>query len=115
MLDPQAKYLPNVNPSNPGKIIDFITNPDILNQFPDQFSPYFYNNNNFKKPFQGTLFRLPLRTNEQAVTSLLSKRALTVENAKTLFDALQLEASAMLLFLKNIECIEIQEWKVDAQ
>jgi sacsin len=115
MLDPQAKYLPNVNPSNPGKIIDFVTNPDILNQFPDQFAPYFYNNNNFKKPFQGTLFRLPLRTNEQAVTSMLSKRALTVDNARALFEALQLEASAMLLFLKNIECIEIQEWREGAQ
>ncbi len=111
MLDPQAKYLPNVNPSNPGKIIDFVKNPEILAQFGDQFSPYFYNNNNFKKPFQGTLFRLPLRTAIQAETSLLSKRALSADNAKELFNSLQLEASAMLLFLKNVEKIAIQEWR----
>ena len=58
----------------------------------------------------GTLFRLPLRTSQQAESSLLSKRALSVDEARNLLEALRLEASAMLLFLKNIESIEICEW-----
>ena len=110
MLDPQAKFLPNVNPSNPGKIIDFIKNPGLLNSYADQFIPYQGQYlSNWKKPFQGTLFRLPLRTPVQAHSSSLSTRALSCANAKSLLANLQLEASAMLLFLKSVECIEITE------
>ena len=30
MLDPQARFLPNVNPSNPGKMVDWHSNPEIV-------------------------------------------------------------------------------------
>ena len=60
----------------------------------------------------GTLFRLPLRTPLQAESSLLSKRALSAIEAENLLDSLRGEASAMLLFLKNIESIEICRWRV---
>jgi hypothetical protein len=60
----------------------------------------------------GTLFRLPLRTPLQAESSLLSKRALTAAEAEKLLDSLRGEASAMLLFLKNVESIEICRWCV---
>jgi hypothetical protein len=40
MLDPQARFLPNVNPSNPGKMVDWVGNPAVVAQFPDQFKPY---------------------------------------------------------------------------
>jgi hypothetical protein len=113
MLDPQARFLPNVNPSNPGKMVDFISNPAIVSQFPDQFTPYEIDGLKWNKTFNGTLFRLPLRTPEQAATSLLSKRALSVQDAAALLDALQLEASAMLLFLKSVTKIEIREWRDD--
>ena len=58
----------------------------------------------------GTLFRLPLRTAAQAESSLLSKRALSTQEAEILLEALRQEASQMLLFLKNIENIEICHW-----
>lgn len=58
----------------------------------------------------GTLFRLPLRTAAQAESSLLSKRALSTQEAEILLEALRQEASQMLLFLKNIESIEICHW-----
>jgi hypothetical protein len=58
------------------------------------------------------LFRLPLRTPLQAESSLLSKRALTAAEAEKLLESLKGEASAMLLFLKNIESIEICRWRV---
>jgi hypothetical protein len=113
MLDPQASILPNVNPSNPGKIVDWIANPGITTQYTDQFAPY----NSFegfdvarREAFQGTLFRLPLRTQDQAASSLLSKRALSIEETLALLQSLQQEASSLLLFLKNIQEIEIGVW-----
>lgn len=114
MLDPQARFLPNVNPSNPGKMIDFITYPDIITQYPDQFKPYEIEDSithSWKIPYQGTMFRLPLRTIDQAKSSLLSKRSLTSIEANELLLSLQMEASRMLLFLKNINKIEIKEIK----
>ena len=62
--------------------------------------------------YLGTLFRLPLRTSAQAEHSLLSKRALSISEARNLLEALRQEASAMLLFLKNVESIEICQWNV---
>lgn len=110
ILDPQARFLPDVNPSNPGKMIDYLANPEVIDKFSDQFSPYEAYKLNWKKAYDGTLFRLPLRTPEQASSSLLSKRALSPEEVEDLLFSLQLEASAMLLFLKNIETIEIKIW-----
>jgi len=111
MLDPQARFLPNVNPSNPGKIVDFTAKDFKMENFSDQFSPYeLEKNHSWKKPFSGTLFRLPLRTKVQAESSLLSKRHLSLDDAMQLLQTFRDEASAMLLFLKNIERIEIKEF-----
>lgn len=35
-FDPQAKFLPNVNPANPGKMVDFIKYPETVRRYPDQ-------------------------------------------------------------------------------
>lgn len=35
-FDPQANFLPNVNPSNPGKMVDFIQHPETVKRYPDQ-------------------------------------------------------------------------------
>lgn len=115
MLDPQARYLPNVNPSNPGKIVDFTSKDFNLEEFRDQFLPYEIPTDSKKRneswtwsrPFVGTLFRLPLRTKLQAESSLLSKRHLSLGDAMQLLLSLKEEAASMLLFLKNIEQIEI--------
>ena len=115
MLDPQARFLPNVNPNNPGKMVDWVKDPSVLSSYSDQFAPYQAQEGlDWSRPFNGTLFRLPLRTPDQAQTSSLSKRALAVSEASALLAALSVEASAMLLFLKNIETIEIKQWDVGA-
>lgn len=114
LLDPQATILPNVNPSNPGKLVDWVTNNSIVSQFRDQFTPYDGFNGfrlDAKQPFKGTLFRLPLRTENQSKTSLLSKRYLSIDDATDVLLSLKQEASEMLLFLKNIEELEISIWK----
>ena len=85
----------------------FSLNDRPLQEHRDQFLPYedvldckistqFYN---------GTLFRFPLR-NEP---SDLSKKNYTPDKVRQLFDALQKEASVILLFLKNIEEIAVFE------
>ena len=48
----QACHLPNVNPSNPGKMIDYIAHPDLANNFPDQVSPFRCFGCNFAEPFK---------------------------------------------------------------
>ncbi|KAH9117617.1 hypothetical protein LEN26_012557 [Aphanomyces euteiches] len=40
LFDPQACHLPNINPSNPGKMIDFVSRKDLIDQFPNQFHPF---------------------------------------------------------------------------
>jgi sacsin len=71
-FDPHAQFLPNINPSNPGKRIDFMANSQVLN-FADQFAGF---RGAFgctlTEPFNGTIFRLPLRTAQLAATSRLS-------------------------------------------
>ena len=77
-FDPQCKYLPNINPNNPGKRIDF-TNKNAklqMKKYKNQFITPFSIPNNAKykvydfgveqgRPFNATLFRLSLRTKKQ--------------------------------------------------
>jgi sacsin len=46
---------------------------DLLGQFPDQFAPFTFFGCNLRDPFRGTLFRFPLRTEELARESEISK------------------------------------------
>ena len=115
MLDPQARFLPNVNPSNPGKIVNWAQNTTVIGTYTDQFAPYSdHYGLNFQSPFNGTLFRLPLRTSLQAESSMLSKRSLSIPESLELLKSLRSESSAMLLFLKSIESIEIKIWDADS-
>jgi hypothetical protein len=113
MLDPQARFLPNVNPANPGKIVDWFANKSLLRTFKDQFEPYSIPEINWTKPFKGTLFRLPLRTPAQAESSFLSKRSLNIDQVNEVLQSLISEASSMILFLRNVEKVVIQVWMPD--
>jgi hypothetical protein len=91
-------------------MVNFVANPEIVSNLSDQFTPYEAYGVNWSRPYNGTLFRLPLRTTSQANTSLLSKRTISPDDAEALLLSLQKEASAMLLFLKSVERIEIRLW-----
>lgn len=65
--------------------------------------------------FQGTLFRLPLRTSEHAENSEIRKQAFTESNVKELLDALINSGEELLLFLKSVQEIRVYEIPANSQ
>ena len=55
-----------------------------------------------------------LRTEEQAEQSRISKQSHGLEDMRKLLQEMALASSSMLLFLKNVECIELYDWKADS-
>ncbi|KAJ8612133.1 hypothetical protein CTAYLR_002440, partial [Chrysophaeum taylorii] len=109
-FDPQAKFLPDVDPSNPGKMVDVIKDAALVARCPDQFAGLRAFGWEPGRSYKGTLFRLPLRTEEQAKTSRLSKRAHPVEKARSLAADFAAQAPELLLFLKAVEVIRVCVW-----
>jgi sacsin len=102
-FDPQAKYLPDVNPLNPGKMIDFVKHSTLLDKHRNQFLPYVAFGSNMRDNFNGTIFRLPLRTPAQAESSRISSVSHSSESIHNLLSDFQQEASSTLIFLKVIK------------
>ncbi|KAF9431361.1 hypothetical protein BGZ76_000415 [Entomortierella beljakovae] len=65
----------------------------------------------FSKPYDGTIFRFPLRTKKHAMDSDISKKPYTTEKVQLMFQNLKREALKSMLFLRNIERIVIYERK----
>ncbi|KAG8066703.1 hypothetical protein GUJ93_ZPchr0004g39583 [Zizania palustris] len=110
LFDPQGAYLPNVSAANPGKRIDFVRS-SAITLYNDQLSPYCAFGCDMKTPFQGTLFRFPLRTAEQASLSRLSRQVYMEDDILFLFSQLYEEAVYNLLFLKNVLSLEMYVWE----
>lgn len=87
-FDPHCKFLPRANASNPGKRIDFVAS-RALETSKDQFTPYRAFGCDMERPFEGTLFRLPLRTPQQAQHSKLSRQAYTADDMAALLTTFQ--------------------------
>ena len=139
-FDPHATNLPLSNVNNPGKRINFLSgaaaagatasgesastaasstpaagsSSSLLDRYPDQFAPLVAFGCTLRSHFAGTLFRFPLRTQAQSLTSKLSKHAYTSEHMEELLRSMYVEASEMLLFLKHVTRIEIYRWRPDA-
>ena len=108
-FDPHCEFLPNVSATNPGKRIDFVAH-DILSQHPDQFLPFVCLGCDMRSHFEGTMFRFPLRTAAQAEASRLSKAHYSAKSVRKLLKAFAEEKVLDLLYLKNVERIEVMEW-----
>ncbi|KAG5176706.1 hypothetical protein JKP88DRAFT_265343 [Tribonema minus] len=106
----KAAFLPHVNPSNPGKTLRFRQHAATIAEYADQFAPLRVFDNNFNSRFEGTLFRFPLRTAEQAAASRLSRTVHTVDGTRELLRQFVAESVGMLLFLKNVERLVVCEW-----
>ena len=102
MFDPHGEFLPD-------NLLGLRCSLSKLNptQFADTILPFKWNEfNSFDIPysiFDGTLFRLPLRTSEQAEKSLLSSCRYTNDEVLSLLSKFIDTASEMMLFLNNIE------------
>ncbi|KAL6844366.1 hypothetical protein ACP4OV_026039 [Aristida adscensionis] len=112
IFDPQGAYLPNISSSNPGKRIDYVSS-SAISMYSDQLSPYRAFGCDMKASFQGTLFRFPLRSAEQASLSRLSRQLYTEDDILSLFAQLYEEAIYNLLFLKNVLSLEMYVWEPD--
>ncbi|KAG2569738.1 hypothetical protein PVAP13_7NG437900 [Panicum virgatum] len=110
LFDPQGAYLPNVSAANPGKRIDYVSS-SAITMYNDQLSPYCAFGCDMKASFQGTLFRFPLRSTEQASSSRLSRQSYTEDDILSLFAQLYQEAVYNLLFLKNVLSLEMYVWE----
>jgi hypothetical protein len=60
--------------------------------------------------WNGTLFRLPLRTPEQAAESSISRQSYDSDKVARMLDALRSEAPLVLLFLKSVRRIDVLDW-----
>ena len=103
-LDPHEKYFVLGQPGQAFSMGD-----PLLAEHFDQFEPFHQifdcNLNNQGNCYSGTLFRFPLRTEP----SKLSTKIYTREMVNTLFDSFKNEASAILLFLKNVDSVSLYE------
>ena len=108
-FDPHCAFLPNVTAANPGKRVDFVAN-DVFSRHPDQWAPFVAFGCDVRGEFAGTMFRFPLRTEAQARRSKLSKAHYTPESVRALLLAFAREKTLDMLYLKNVETVEVLEW-----
>ncbi|XP_060192900.1 uncharacterized protein LOC132622327 isoform X2 [Lycium barbarum] len=106
MFDPHACHLPGISPSHPGLRIKFAGR-RILEQFPDQFSPFLHFGCDLQHSFPGTLFRFPLRSENVASRSQIKKEGYTPDDVLALFHSFSEVVSETLLFLRNVKSISI--------
>ncbi|PRQ41414.1 putative transcription factor C2H2 family [Rosa chinensis] len=106
MFDPHACNLPGISPSHPGLRIKF-SGRKIMEQFPDQFSPFLHFGCDLQHPFPGTLFRFPLRSASAASRSQIKKEGYAPEDVMSLFSSFAKVVSETLLFLRNVKVISV--------
>lgn len=106
MFDPHACNLPGISPSHPGLRIKFVGK-NVLEQFPDQFSPFLHFGCDLQHPFTGTLYRFALRSTSVASRSQIKKEAYAPADVLSLFSSFSEVVGETLLFLRNVKTISI--------
>ncbi|RXM32098.1 Sacsin [Acipenser ruthenus] len=100
IFDPHLTYLEKAD-NSPGGM--FSMERDFKAAFEDiytTFMPSAFDLN------QGTMFRLPVRTEEMASTSEISQKAVTSSDIQQLLDALKEDPEGLILFLRHVKKIE---------
>ena len=114
ILDPNKFYL-----GKRGIRIDVNKNPEKKQKFKNQFKPFndiFGCDLHLKKQdnsFQGTLFRFPLRSREQAVRSEIKKVHYDNNQMRELLEMFIRRAKTLLLFTQNVRQVSIFHLPVD--
>ncbi|GLI60510.1 hypothetical protein VaNZ11_002673 [Volvox africanus] len=104
IFDPHAKYLPGVSAAQPGLKIAF-ARAQLLQQFPDAFTPFTHLGCNMQERFMGTLFRFPLRGPTAAAASDIKTSPTSSADVAALLDSFRRQLPSALLFLKNIRTV----------
>ena len=116
-FDPHVKYLKNVikSPSKPGIRMNLKKNKVQILSLKDQFKVFHgilgcdLQNETALPPFEGTLFRFPLRTEVQAAESDISRKHYDRGTVVDLFQVLLKSADHLLLFVQNVRKVIISE------
>ncbi|XP_014793080.1 PREDICTED: sacsin-like isoform X1 [Calidris pugnax] len=113
IFDPNGTHLSKhvARAGSPGIRLDFSSRPRILRAFAEQFWPY---HGIFgcclpePGPFSGSLFRLPFRTEEEAVTSQVCSEAFGPERVKSLGTSFLGSNRLLLLFLRGVREMSLE-------
>ncbi|XP_063206161.1 sacsin-like isoform X1 [Chroicocephalus ridibundus] len=113
IFDPNGTHLSKHMPraGSPGIRLDFSRRPRILRAFAEQFWPYhgiFGCRLPEPGPFPGSLFRLPFRTEEEAVTSQICSEAFGTERIKSLGTGFLGSNRLLLLFLRKVREMSLE-------
>lgn len=106
IFDPHTCFIPGTTPAQPGIRMKFLGN-SLKNTFPDQFRPYQHFGCDFETSYNGTIFRLPLRTPSMARKSEIGKRPYSIQDANDLLQNLNAHLAHHLIFLRSVATIEI--------
>ncbi|TAE54536.1 MAG: hypothetical protein EAZ88_08800 [Oscillatoriales cyanobacterium] len=114
-FDPHGAAIPGTSRQEPGREWN-LANTKWYEKYPDFMQVYAAGGLPLGETnFQGTLFRLPLRTAEHAKNSEIRKQAFTESNIKELLDELINSGEELLLFLKSVQEIRVYEIPANSQ
>ena len=114
-FDPHGAAIPGTSRQEPGREWN-LADAKWYEKYPDFMQVYAAGGLPFgDRNFQGTLFRLPLRTTESAKNSEIRKQAFTESNVKELLDELRQSGEELLLFLKSVQEIRVYEIPANSQ
>ncbi|KFP82292.1 Sacsin, partial [Acanthisitta chloris] len=113
IFDPNGTHLGKHIPRAgcPGIRLNFSSRPRILRLFAEQFQPYhgiFGCRLPEPGPFPGSLFRLPFRTEEEAVVSQICSEAFGIERIQSLGTGFLGSNQLLLLFLKKVRELSLE-------
>ena len=102
VFDPHCKYVPCASDAKPGRMYKDIDK--LKKKFPDVFPCY------LEKLFpikNSTMFRFPLKSQEMAEESKISKKPVSVHQLDEMMKDLKMELFEVLLFVNNVRKISI--------
>uniref|UniRef100_A0A8V5GBG4 Sacsin/Nov domain-containing protein n=1 Tax=Melopsittacus undulatus TaxID=13146 RepID=A0A8V5GBG4_MELUD len=113
IFDPNGTHLGKHIPraGSPGIRLDFSSRPRILHAFAEQFRPYhgiFGCRLPKPGPFPGSLFRLPFRTEEEALTSKICSEAFGTVRIQSLGTSFLGSNRLLLLFLRKVREMSLE-------
>ena len=102
VFDPHCKYVPCASDAKPGRMYKDIDK--LKKKFPDVFPCYLEELFPIKN---ATMFRFPLKSQEMAEESKISKKPVSVQQLDKMVKDLKMELFEVLLFVNNVRKISI--------